>query len=146
MEAAKKDYIQKLEFLTHALQEQYTVNNLDEFLRGWFFSFPFPAWVKNTNLTMVAVNPAYTQEYGITLEEYAGLKDEDAWKLQDFNALDRAVMKEERSKIKIETLFNRKVGRRQTVVVCKWPLYIDGALIGPAGFCLELEGLPDAGQ
>jgi PAS domain-containing protein len=40
---------------------------------------PFPAWSKELNGRMLYINPAYTSEFGVTLEEYRGKSDQEVW-------------------------------------------------------------------
>jgi len=66
-----------------------------------FMSHPIPHWVKSREGKMIALNQAYTDLFGITLEEYINHYDNEVWdsntaakySANDQQAVERGVMR-----------------------------------------------------
>ena len=95
---------------------------------------PNPFWIKGTNGRMLYINPAYTVEIGIQADAYMGEKDTGRWDSPTavmFRDNDGAVIKEKRAMKFIEDVPINGVIIQYKVL--KWPVYLNGHLIGVAG-------------
>ncbi len=89
-----------------------------------------PTWLKSPTGYMLYINPAYSNKYNIDPEKYAGAKDEDVWGKelsQVFREYDKQAMDAGK------TIFAEEEVEGNIIKVKKWPVYIEGKLIGVAG-------------
>lgn len=95
---------------------------------------PTPCWIKGTNGRMLYINPAYEKEFGIQVDEYMGEKDSEKWEhpiAVHFRDNDSVVIKEKRAMKFIEDVPINGVIIQYRIL--KWPVYLNGHLVGVAG-------------
>ena len=101
---------------------------------------PTPCWIKGTDCRMLYINPAYEKEFGVSKDEYVGEKDGRHWDDETsvgFKSNDSIVAKSGKSKTFIEdVLINNKITPYK---ILKWPVYLNGRLIGIAGESLGVH-------
>lgn len=101
---------------------------------------PTPCWIKGTDCRMLYINPAYEKEFGVSKDEYVGEKDGQPWDDETavgFKSNDSIVAKSGESKTFIEDiLINNKTTPYK---ILKWPVYLNGRLIGIAGESLGVH-------
>lgn len=101
---------------------------------------PTPCWIKGTDCRMLYINPAYEKEFGASKDEYVGEKDGQHWDsktISGFKENDSLVALSGESKLFIEDiLINNKTTPYK---ILKWPVYINGRLIGIAGESLGVH-------
>ena len=89
---------------------------------------------------MLYINPAYEKEFGVSKDEYVGEKDGQPWDDETsvgFKSNDSIVAKSGESKTFIEDiLINNKTTPYK---ILKWPVYLNGRLIGIAGESLGVH-------
>lgn len=93
-----------------------------------------PGWIKGTNGRMLYVNPAYTKEFGIQVDKYMGSKDDSYWESQiaiAFRDNDGLVAASGEQQTFIEDVILNGVTFKYEIL--KWPVYINGHLVGIAG-------------
>lgn len=122
------------------LTEQLNLLDASAAIDDWFFHFPWPAWLKGADGVMIAINPAYTEHYGIELKDYVGTKDApwDRSTRAAFGANDKEVAGTGRPGVYSERIYNNKTGESENLLVCKFPVYQGPDLIGVGGFCIYI--------
>lgn len=101
---------------------------------------PTPCWIKGTDCRVLYINPAYEKEFGAIKDEYVGEKDDQHWDPKTtsvFKENDSLVASSGESKLFIEDiLINNKITPYK---ILKWPVYLNGRLIGIAGESLGVH-------
>lgn len=108
----------------------------EDALAAFVQSVPLPAWVKDKNGMMLYINEHYTRAYGVSPQDYIGRTDAEVWgreTAERFRANDLAVMESGLPYYAVEPVHNVVTGRQQFLDVLKFPLLLDGSLLGIAG-------------
>jgi hypothetical protein len=102
---------------------------------------PHPAWIKRwPTLEMLVINRAYEETYGIEAASYVGQNDGAIWgedTAAHFNDADRAAFESGEDVTRQETFLNPRTGTMETTTTTKWPVRINGAVVGIAGIITE---------
>lgn len=100
-----------------------------------------PSWIKGKDGRMLYLNPAYTKVFGVTLDEYIGVKDYINWTegvARSFRDNDAIVAESGCQQTFTEEVTVDGVSLKYKII--KWPVYVNGQLIGIAG---ESHGVQD---
>lgn len=121
---------------------------LQYFFEKFIDEMPLPAWIKAASedgrFHILTVNKKYTEEYGITREEYQVREDIDLWDehtSKSFYTADEKVRSENRNYFSIEA-FNLN-GRNFNVLVWKWPIHLDGKVVAVCGMVMPFDSRLD---
>lgn len=124
-----------------ALEKKYESSDV---LRNFINRMPFPAWIKvveiddegKTSFKMWHINGEYERRYNLTLERYAGKRDDEVWKnpetWKSFYANDLQVLQSMNHRCRIEkfpTKALQPASADNPLVegfVCKWPTRVNG--------------------
>ena len=105
-----------------------------------FYSNPVPTWckflTKDDRLLMGLVNPAYTHATSISVAAYVGRSDSVIWTMgepEEFNKVDRAVIRTGTPRRIAEKAINPKTGKTQYWVGWKWPHMYNNKIVGVVG-------------
>lgn len=122
------------------LSEHLKNHDLSQSIDEWFFHFPWPAWLKAPDGVVIAMNPAYTEHYGVTVADYVGTKDArwDHATRAMFGVNDREVAETGEAGVYSERIENKKTGESENLLVCKFPVYSGPDLIGVGGFSIYI--------
>ena len=107
---------------------------------SFIWNFPFPAWITDhrDGYRIVAVNDAYSSEYGVEADPHSGAIDLRVWDgrgVDQFKHNDEWVISRRKPACFDERIKHPVHGRVQTLQVFKWPLITDsGRVIGVGGF------------
>jgi hypothetical protein len=91
-------------------------------------------------LEMLVINRAYEEDYGVEATRYVGNPDGAIWGQETashFNEADRAAFKSNGAVTRQETFRNPKTGQMETTTTIKWPVLINGLVVGIAGIITE---------
>jgi PAS domain-containing protein len=91
-------------------------------------------------LEMLVINRAYEEAYGIEAASYVGQNDGTIWgedTAAHFNEADRAASESNGAVTRHETFLNPRTGTMETTTSIKWPVRINGAVVGIAGIITE---------
>jgi PAS domain-containing protein len=91
-------------------------------------------------LEMLVINRAYEDIYGIEAASYVGQNDGTVWgedTAAHFNEADRAAFESNGAVTRQETFRNPKTGQMETTTTVKWPVLINGVVVGIAGIITE---------
>lgn len=95
---------------------------------------PNPFWLKGCCGRMLYLNPAYTKAFKVSAEAYLGSKDHAQWDkntAESFKCNDgEVILKGKAMKFIEEVLLEGEVHRYH---ILKWPVYMNGQIIGVAG-------------
>lgn len=95
---------------------------------------PNPFWLKGCCGRMLYLNPAYTKEFKVSGEAYLGSKDHVQWDkntAESFKGNDeKVILKGKAMNFIEEVLLEGEVNRYH---ILKWPVYMNGQIIGVAG-------------
>jgi len=134
------DCIAQLRVLDAKLTRHLSQASTNELVSEWFFSLPWPAWVKGLDGTLLAMNPAYTEAYDVSVHDYVGTVDgvwpEATRKL--FGENDAEVLRTERAATYIERFHNPRTNRNENALVLKFPVYESGNLWGVGGVAVYI--------
>ena len=103
-------------------------------------SRPTPCWIKGTDGRVLYVNPAYTAEFGVHVDDYMGDKDGKHWGhaiAVAFRDNDKIVASRGTAMTFIEDVPIGDETVKYNMV--KWPVYLHGKLIGIAGESLGVH-------
>lgn len=95
---------------------------------------PRPTWVKDAQGTMLYLNPAYTRHFKVRYEDYAGARDHavQSKRVADgYSESDLKVVRDRKAYLFIEDV--PKDGKLVPYRIKKWPVFLEGVLIGVAG-------------
>lgn len=99
-------------------------------LRALLDSRDVPTWLKSISGHMLYVNPAYTRRFGLSVEQYGGRADAEVWDPNTaamFEELDRRAL----DAAGCITATVEVAG--DTLTVRKWPVFMEGQVMGVAG-------------
>ena len=99
-------------------------------LRALLDSRDVPTWLKSISGHMLYVNPAYSQRFGVTVEQYGGRADADVW------GPDTAAMFEANDRRALDAagcITTTEVVEGVSLKVRKWPVFMEGQVMGVAG-------------
>lgn len=112
-------------------------------IQAYIDAMPFPAWIKKRlasgEFEMMIINRAYAIAFDITKEQYQGKTDADIWPFdisQMYKKLDQKVYDSKKAHCERETVI-KKDEARSKVLVCKFPIKIDGQKYGVGGVIVE---------
>ncbi len=95
-----------------------------------------PTWLKDTEGRVLYLNPAYCRVFKIAdPTKYLGMRDDDEWGRgagKAWRANDEIVMRKRK-----EMTFEEVTPRGHFITVRKWPVSVDGHLVGVAGEVLS---------
>ena len=131
----------KLKEIDSQLTEIYRSHGLSEHIDDWFFHFPWPAWLKSVDGRMLAMNPSYTKRYGVTVGDYLDHQDKSVWSSETqemFHSNDAEVARTGNPGVYSERILNAKTKEEENLLVCKFPVFQGGELIGVGGFCIYI--------
>jgi hypothetical protein len=104
---------------------------------------PLPCWVKAwPSLEMLVINQCYEDAYGIQAAMYAGSTDNAVWGdeiASHFHAADVAAARSGVGVERQETFRNPKTGLVETTTSIKWPIRVNGNIVGIAGIITKRE-------
>lgn len=110
-------------------------------------NLPIPMWLKDLNGIMLALNPAYEQDFllprGFSSREYIGQSDYNIWNKEiadSFTANDRWVIKNKKVFYGYEVVPDG-TGKLKTWYIIKYPRYASGVLVGIAGVAIREKQL-----
>ncbi|MEQ8548753.1 MAG: PAS domain-containing protein [Cyclobacteriaceae bacterium] len=105
---------------------------------------PFPMWLKDTDGTMLALNPAYESVFlhpnGFTKEQYLGFNDTMIWPHEianEFRANDLWVMNNKKVFRGMEKIPDPLTKELINWHVVKYPRYASGVIIGIGGVAIR---------
>ena len=139
--AAYELTISKLQVENVALKSKIiTQFNQANELYSFFQYMPGPAWMKNTEGSMIWINKAYEKYYGVSKLEYEGATDFDIWPRESalrFRHNDMLVYETKRSIVVSETIDGKEW------IIWKFPVVLEGEIIGIGGVAIPPTDLPD---
>lgn len=92
-----------------------------------------PTWLKSADQKkMLFVNPAYTKEFSVTYEDYVGLRDKDVWEFGQLYSDNDQLVLDSCQEMEFEETVVIK-GESVIYKVRKWPVILDGVVLGIAG-------------
>lgn len=104
-------------------------------------AFPYPYWVKTRDGRMVKLNEAFEKAYlipkGLTRMDYVDKMDAEVWTVEEATSFRRSDLRVINSK-KREIFMEHAVidGETLNILVTKFPIFLNGEVIGVAGFSL----------
>lgn len=144
---AKIKELEKLKDIVQSLKDELTrLQSKILILETHYVDYPFPAWLKDVNGVMVALNDHYEEEFllpmGKNMTQYIGKTDYDIWPLDvatEFNNHDKLVLK---SKSPVwtgeENIVVDGVNNSKSYRVIKFKRFAGGMVIGSGGFAIPL--------
>jgi PAS domain-containing protein len=136
----------ELELLFIKAQQEIQLIDGKHQLLGFFEYAPIPMWVKHwPTLKMIVTNEAYAERYGIERVDYTGNVDGEIWAQETADAY---AHNDTDAALKggfygTETITNGRTGKREELTVYKWPITIDGEVVGIAGMVTDWRELCD---
>lgn len=135
-----KDVVQSLKDELTRLQSKILI------LETHYVDYPFPAWLKDTNGVMVALNDHYEEEFllpmGKSIPHYIGKTDYDIWPknvAEEYDNHDKLVLK---SKSPVwtgeEIIVVDGINNSKSYRVIKFKRFAGGMIIGTGGFAIPL--------
>lgn len=139
--------LEKLKDVVQELREELSrMKSKILILETHYVDYPFPAWLKDINGVMIALNDPYEEEFlkpmGKTLTQYIGKTDYDIWPLQvaeEYSRHDKLVLKGKQAvwtgdeNIMIDGVDNSKSYR-----IIKFKRFAGGVVIGTGGFAIPI--------
>lgn len=104
-------------------------------------SSPLPQWLKDSDLIMMNINPAYEQVFDVRASDYVGNTDHAVWPddvSARFREHDRMVLDADRVLHFTEIVPHPESGEDWPLYVIKYPVHGDDFL-GVGGACVPLE-------
>lgn len=132
--------IQALEVLGERLDKaQQLLDKHHNELVSFLACMPLPAWIKDLNSRMIYINPAYEREYGISVEIYNSKLDAEVWDNEEvvgeYVSHDGLVIRSQAYRSLTEYYVDPQ-GVKHPIEVLKWPLIVNGMVVGVAGVAL----------
>lgn len=139
--------LEKLKDVVQELREELSrMKSKVLILETHYVDYPFPAWLKDINGVMIALNDPYEEEFlkpmGKTLTQYIGKTDYDIWPThiaEEYSRHDKLVLKGKQSvwtgdeNIMVDGVDNSKSYR-----IIKFKRFAGGVVIGTGGFAIPI--------
>ena len=128
------DLITRLEALDAKIDEVAQMWTISQGMDFFVESSGFPMWMKDKHLRMIFINDAYTEFFGVSLQDYVNKKDSDNWQEEyssEYNKYDKVVLETGEPRFAIEYVGGR------SLLVYKFPVrdsFRD--VIGVGGICV----------
>ena len=120
---------------------QYRSNQNSILFNNSIDAFPFPYWVKSREGRMIKLNQAYEDQYlkprGLTRLDYLDKTDYEVWDQEtalSFREADQRVAQLKKKVLVVEEVTIN--GKREMILVTKFPIFLNQDVIGVAGFAL----------
>lgn len=102
-----------------------------------------PTWLKSADQKrMLYINPAYTAEFGVPYEEYIGRPDDFVWANGSLYSSNDQLVLDSGQEMEFEEAVYIS-GRYVLYRIKKWPVTLDGVVLGIAGESLGPMHEPD---
>lgn len=136
-----KDVVQSLKDELTRLQSKILI------LETHYVDYPFPAWLKDINGVMIALNDHYEEEFlipmGKTMTQYIGKTDFDIWPTdvaEEYASHDKLVLK---SKSPVwtgeESIVVDGINNSKSYSVIRFKRFAGGMVIGSGGFAIPIS-------
>lgn len=92
-----------------------------------------PTWLKSADQKrMMFINPAYTREFGVSYDEYLGRSDDEVWGENQLYSDNDQLVLDSCQEMEFEEWVSVN-GNDYLYKVRKWPVILDGVVLGIAG-------------
>jgi len=142
--AAMRDEIK--EMAAEQRKDKQEIHNLSlklQLMESAHYDLPIPAWLKDTNGTMLSLNAAYEELFivplGKKIEDYVGKTDSEFWGEEigkEYLLNDLKILRQGKSEIVTETVVMAN-GEKSQWMILKYPRMAGNTKIGIAGIAFK---------